>query len=403
MKLQYALPVWAETLPGIVPEEVRYCVPYDLTAEGRFLRDGYLAVTRERLFVLEGGRILRDIPLRQGTEIVCSPQVDSGLLLSRQDGEERFLCRFTMRHMVRISYVAKGATQFAAGIDRQVESRERERVCPQCGRVLPGTSVCPRCEGGRGRGFHRFWDLCHGYALPLLLITLMMAVVSVSSVAQQAVQRRFVDDVLVPASGTWGQVASFFLVMLALVVTAIVLNILNTIWSNKLGTQISRDLRGRVFRKLNDLSLSFLGSRQTGELMNRVVEDANRVREFMEQVFAEMFTQLFTMAAALIMMIAINWKMALLALAGGISGILFHKAASFWGKWLACLGILTGMEVLLALGHGLAGASLLAALGLAGRELLPSAACFPLAFLLTRQGGRRRRRGRSAGIGRRFR
>ena len=56
MKLQYALPVWAETLPGIVPEEVRYCVPYDLTAEGRFLRDGYLAVTRERLFVLEGAR-----------------------------------------------------------------------------------------------------------------------------------------------------------------------------------------------------------------------------------------------------------------------------------------------------------------------------------------------------------
>lgn len=80
------------------------------------------------------------------------------------------------------------------------------------------------------------------------------------------------------------------------------------------------------------------------------------------------------------------FQMALLALAGGISGILFHKAASFWGKWLACLGILTGMEVLLALGHGLAGASLLAALGLAGRELLPSAACFPLAFLLTRQG-----------------
>ena len=54
------------------------------------------------------------------------------------------------------------------------------------------------------------------------------------------------------------------------------------------------------------------------------------------------------------------FQMALLALAGGISGILFHKAASFWGKWLACLGILTGMEVLLALGHGLAGASLLA-------------------------------------------
>ena len=88
------------------------------------------------------------------------------------------------------------------------------------------------------------------------------------------------------------------------------------------------------------------------------------------------------------------FQMALLTLAGGLSGAVFHQTASFWGKWLANLGILTGMEVLLVLGHGLAGASLLAALGLAGRELLLSAACFPLAFLLTRQGGRRRRRGR---------
>lgn len=88
------------------------------------------------------------------------------------------------------------------------------------------------------------------------------------------------------------------------------------------------------------------------------------------------------------------FQMALLALAGGISGVLFHKAASFWGKWLACLGILTGMEALLVLGHGLAGASLLAALGLAGRELLLAGAGFPVVYLLTR---RRRPRGRRRG------
>ena len=216
MKLQYALPVWAETLPGIVPEEVRYCVHYDLTAEGRFLRDGYLAVTRERLFVLEGGRILRDIPLRQGTEIVCSPQVDSGLLLSRQDGEERFLCRFTMRHMVRISYVAKGATQFAAGIDRQVESRERELHCERCGRVLPGASLCPKCDGGRSLGLRHYWDLCSRYTLPLLLLTLLTGVVAVINVGIQFIQRDFIDNVLRPASGTLEDVARFFGIMLAL-------------------------------------------------------------------------------------------------------------------------------------------------------------------------------------------
>ena len=88
------------------------------------------------------------------------------------------------------------------------------------------------------------------------------------------------------------------------------------------------------------------------------------------------------------------FQMALLALAGGISGILFHKAASFWGKWLACRGILTGMEALLVLGHALAGAGFLAPLAVAGPELLLSAACFPVAFLLTRRGSGIRRRGR---------
>ena len=29
--------------------------------------------------------------------------------------------------------------------------------CLRCGRVLPGTSLCPRCDG-RGRSFHRFFD-----------------------------------------------------------------------------------------------------------------------------------------------------------------------------------------------------------------------------------------------------
>lgn len=88
------------------------------------------------------------------------------------------------------------------------------------------------------------------------------------------------------------------------------------------------------------------------------------------------------------------FQMALLALAGGISGVLFHKAASFWGKWLANLGILTGMEALLVLGHALAGAGLLAPLAIAGPELLLAGAGFPVVYLLTR---RRRPRGRRRG------
>ena len=92
---------------------------------------------------------------------------------------------------------------------------------------------------------------------------------------------------------------------------------------------------------------------------------------------------------------ATPWQMALLALLGGLSGVIFHKASSFWGKWLTCLAALAGLEVLLVLGHCLAGASVFAGLRIAGPELLLSAACFPLAVLLTRLKGhpRRKRKG----------
>mgnify|MGYP002604977570 CR=1 FL=1 len=72
---------------------------------------------------------------------------------------------------------------------------------------------------------------------------------------------------------------------------------------------------------------------------------------------------------------ATPWQMALLALLGGLSGVIFHKASSFWGKWLTCLAALAGLEVLLVLGHCLAGASVFAGLRIAGPELLLSAAC----------------------------
>ena len=92
---------------------------------------------------------------------------------------------------------------------------------------------------------------------------------------------------------------------------------------------------------------------------------------------------------------ATPWQMALLALLGGLSGVIFRKASSFWGKWLTCLAALAGLEVLLVLGHCLAGASVFAGLRIAGPELLLSAACFPLAVLLTRLKGhpRRKRKG----------
>ncbi len=316
MNLHYTLPEHEQSVvkPRLLSEKIEYCVPYDLTAEGNFCTDGWIVVTRTRLLCLQNGQIAADTALDTCDEILCISNIDSGNLAAKSGGEDTLLCRFSMRHMVRISYVARGATLFCREEQRILESPEKERYCPKCGAVLPGTVSCPRCNGG-GRTFRRLWDLCHRYVLPLLCLTLFIAVTSAIALGQQFIQRDFIDNVLVPAKGRLQEVLTFFALMIGMFVVALVCRISRTVLSNRLGTRISRDLRQRVFEKINLLSLSFVDKRQAGELMNRVVDDTGQVRQFMEEVFAGMFNQLFTMGGAIVIMFVMNPMLALITVA----------------------------------------------------------------------------------------
>ena len=331
MNLLYTLPPQEQAVlqRQLAQEPIRYCVPFDLHRDGSPCTGGWVVVTRHTLYVLEDGAIRETVSLDEAEEILCSPQIDCGLLIAKWQGEEHLLCRFSMRHMVRHSYVARGADAFCRGMDREVLSREREKSCPICGRALRGTNHCPRCEGGRLRSFRRFLNLCGAYIGPLLCLLVFMLVISAIAIVQQEVQKNFVDDVLIPVKGSSREVLQFFAIMFGFLIVTLGLSMARNIWSNMLGSRISRDLRARVFQKINTLSLSFLDSRQAGELMNRVVEDSNAVRRFMEEVFAGMFTHIFTILGAMIAMVIINWRLALLAIAfmpaAAILVRVFHK------------------------------------------------------------------------------
>lgn len=315
MNLRYTLPDREQALchAALQKEKIIYCVPYDLTLDGHYCADGYVVITKKHLLLLAEGQIKESIALGPGWEIRASSQIDNGLLVGRHDGQEYPLCRFSMRHMVRQSYVARGADAFCRGEQFEVSSKEREKSCPRCGRALRGTHFCPRCDG-RGKGMRRFAELGKSYMGSFLLIVLCMLVISAAAIAQQFVQRDFIDRVLIPAKGTWATVLGYFVILLIFLLLSL-LYVVRNIWSNSLGTRISRDMRSRVFAKINSLSLSFMDSRQAGELMNRVVEDSDKIRQFMQEVFSNMLTNLLTMIAAIVIMLIMDWKIALLTIA----------------------------------------------------------------------------------------
>ena len=115
MKLNYKLPKkLQEALMLSKGEEIRYCSPYDLAYENNiakkeYIKDGYVVVTNLRLVVLKSEEIVSEYKLCECEKIVCEPFIDNGILTVTKDGKQYCLARFSMRHVSRLSYIAKGA------------------------------------------------------------------------------------------------------------------------------------------------------------------------------------------------------------------------------------------------------------------------------------------------------
>lgn len=118
MKLLYSLTgPQREALKLRPGEEPVYCVPVDLEFDNRKMqpREAYagkvfLVVTGERFLVLEGDRVSAEFLLAECEKIKCEHQVHCGIILvTKKDGRIVCAARFSMRHIVRVAYAARGA------------------------------------------------------------------------------------------------------------------------------------------------------------------------------------------------------------------------------------------------------------------------------------------------------
>ena len=319
MKLLYELKEEQKRLVQKEPsEELWYCVPLDLlydqknkvAAEKFAGKEQYIAVTTRRILVLNGTELTYERKLADCEEIKCETMVGCGIITAKVKGATELVCRFSMRHIERVAYVARGADLLAKGDTELISSHEYEKYCEKCGRALPGTSKCPKCDG-KNVLWKKFSELCGGYQWKLLSISILMVLSSGISILMPYVQKNFIDNTLATKSGTMLDVAKFVVTMLALTAVLIATYIIKNWWCVSLGSQLSMDLRCKLYTKIQRLSMSFMNKRKPGELMNRVSGDTAQIRRFMEEVFGGMISALFTMIGSLIIMISINAKMTL--------------------------------------------------------------------------------------------
>ncbi len=318
-----------KALAAVNAGDVKYFVPYDIDSLGNFCSDGFVALTEKALYVIKGDRVERTFELEKCGDIRCEGMVDCGLLVINFDGEDFAAAKFSMKHVARYAYVTRAARLLKSGDLHPVESLEPENICEKCGRTTPDTGSCPHCDG-KSQSIKRFFRLCKPYAPRLCFIWLLMLITSGLTLYQQQWQRLFIDNVLVPASGTKGQVITFFAVLFAIVVATLLINIYKKYLGVLLGSRMSMDLRRRLFTKIEELSLSFQDSRKPGDLMNRVTGDTREIRDFMENTFTGMFTYIITFIGALVIMLSMNVRLTLISMIFVPLMWILHKL--FWGK-----------------------------------------------------------------------
>lgn len=311
MILYYSIPhKLEEIIPFEENERIYYAVPFDIDDKGNWIKDSYLVVTTKKIHVYDGEKITNTIEINRCSKAKAEAKVGGGILVVTTEGEDTVVVHYSAKHLSRYAYIARGINILISGRFEEVESSEYEKICHKCGRAIPGTKNCPKCskEGGFIKDFLK---MAKPYKKDFFYVFFLMVMAAVTTLLNPEIQKHLINDVL-KGNGGMKQALVLILIMFSLSVGIVIVNILKSNASTRLGAKISADLRYALFKKYQELPLAFINDRRPGELLNRITSDTTYVREFMEDVFCNLFAVLFIFIWDVLFMMILNIKLALL-------------------------------------------------------------------------------------------
>jgi ATP-binding cassette subfamily B protein len=313
---------------GINPERAWLCTDSDLNLAGTYeqvfllVEDGRLITIAQpaprhakAIRVILDREQIREVRTRQGVgggflEVLVDGVYVEVLAYSNARADAFHKVSRKLRDWVEKRQVAVGA-----------EDDHNPRKCSKCGMSLEfAGDVCRRCVD-RGAVMGRVLKMMRPYAgKAVIMMALVLITVGISLAPQQLV-RVLIDYVLAPVQAGNPIPTSPRLWLLSLVAALLATHL---VWAcisvvagrlaSFIGTQITYDMRAKVFNHLTELSVGYYDRYNVGQLMSRVAGDTEQMKSFVHQLVNGFLSQLITVLAVGGMLFTLSWKLALYTL-----------------------------------------------------------------------------------------
>ena len=131
------------------------------------------------------------------------------------------------------------------------------------------------------------------------------------------------------SEGGLRRIGVFTVLLVVLYLLRILFRYLSNFLAHKAAWYLVGDLRTRTYDKLEHMHLGYFHDKQTGDLMSRIVNDTRDFELLYAHMIPETITNIVTFSGVLIVLLTINWKLALITCAPipliFASGIIFSK------------------------------------------------------------------------------
>src|SRR5881227_1555016 len=148
---------------------------------------------------------------------------------------------------------------------------------------------------------------------PRLAILLCLIVLSAGIGVVSPFLLRGILDTAIPQRDT-KLLTLLVLGMIASSVASGAIGVVQTWLSNSVGQRVMHDLRSAVYSHLQRMSLAFFTRTHTGEVQSRIANDIGGIDNVVTSTATSIMSNVTTVLATLVAMIALNWKLAAFSL-----------------------------------------------------------------------------------------